>query len=74
MNFAIDDRNRVHQVPVERIVPISKRVVCRIEKVVDVPVHVSREPEVQTDQGLIPLSQWELLNQGTIEYGLHEES
>ncbi|XP_055388723.1 mantle protein-like [Condylostylus longicornis] len=57
------------EVPSERVVLVPKKVVRRVERPVEVPIEVPREPEVQTEEGLIPLSRWEILKNARLEKG-----
>lgn len=67
--FALGWCTSVWKVPVERIIPIPKKVIRQVEKIVDVPIEVPYEPLVETEEGLIPLSQWSLLKDATLVKG-----
>lgn len=52
----------------ERVVPVYKKVFQEVEEFVDVPVYIPREPVVEVEEGkFIPLSEWKLLEQATLE-------
>lgn len=40
------------------VVAVPKKITQKVERVVDVPITVEKEPVVNTPKGLIPLSKW----------------